>query len=218
MAAGHFALGVGLGAGMGCCVLLLALGRKRVGKEAYVSLLGLIQHPEGGFFRETVRSGAEPMASKGKTDLAGDLMPTPGREGGQRNVMTSIYYMITADHPFQNWVNNTSDHVHYWHAGAELVYHLVSPEGFLSTHVLGPASPQLLVRGKTIKCAELSGGDFALIGEGVAPGFDFRDFHFVSASELRGLLTDGDQFKRMARFLKEPVDDDFDRYYEEKAS
>jgi len=32
--------------------------------------LGLIPHPEGGFFVETHRSGSMPMSSKGQTDFA----------------------------------------------------------------------------------------------------------------------------------------------------
>ena len=49
---------------------------------------------------------------------------------------------------------------------------------------------RLIVRGGSFKCAHLEpgSGDFALLGEGVAPGFDFRDFAFVTATELRSLL------------------------------
>ena len=37
----------------------------------------------------------------------------------------------------------------------------------------------------SFKCAHLeAGNDFVLLGEGVAPGFDFRDFAFVTAAEL----------------------------------
>jgi hypothetical protein len=35
-------------------------------KEQFISQLGLIPHPEGGFFCETYRSGSTPMASKAR--------------------------------------------------------------------------------------------------------------------------------------------------------
>jgi predicted cupin superfamily sugar epimerase len=42
--------------------------------EELVSLLHLIPHPEGGFFRETYRSGVPPMRSQGMTDFDVDVM------------------------------------------------------------------------------------------------------------------------------------------------
>lgn len=63
--------------------------------QQYVDALGLIAHPEGGYFRETFRAGSAPMSTKGKTDESADLMPTPSRAGGVRNPLTSIYYMLT---------------------------------------------------------------------------------------------------------------------------
>ena len=188
--------------------------------QQYIDALGLIAHPEGGFFRETFRSGSEPMSSKGKTDDDGDLMASPQRIGGQRNVLTSIFYMITTDSDRQWWANNMSDHIHYWHGGGSLTYHLVHPDGSYECKVLGPRADkgevlQLIVRGGSFKCAHLEkgAGDFVLLGEGVAPGFDFRDFAFVSASELKALLP-ADKYKKLAAFLKERPESEFDDYYD----
>ena len=52
--------------------------------QQYVDALGLIAHPEGGYFRETFRAGSVPMSTKGKTDESADLMPTPSRAGSRR--------------------------------------------------------------------------------------------------------------------------------------
>ena len=41
-------------------------------KEAYIDRLGLVPHPEGGFFVETYRTGAAPMSSRGKTATDAD--------------------------------------------------------------------------------------------------------------------------------------------------
>lgn len=61
-------------------------------KEA-AQLLGLLPHPEGGFFKETYRSGATPGGSKGLTDEGGVLMETSREPSPKRNVLTSIFYM-----------------------------------------------------------------------------------------------------------------------------
>ena len=59
-------------------------GQSRSAKEVFISQLGMIPHPEGGFFVETYRSGSVPMTSRGLTDKDGELMttnrgPTPER-------------------------------------------------------------------------------------------------------------------------------------------
>ena len=51
------------------------------------------------------------MDSRGKTDSKGDLVKTAV---GNRNTMTSIYYLIE---DYQGLVRNKSDHVHYHHYG-----------------------------------------------------------------------------------------------------
>jgi predicted cupin superfamily sugar epimerase len=67
-----------------------------------VAKLGLIPHPEGGFFRETYRSGSEPMKSMGGTDTSGTLMDTD-RVPKERNLMTSIYWLLNQDSPNGWW-------------------------------------------------------------------------------------------------------------------
>lgn len=52
----------------------------------------------GGFFKETYRAGATPGASRGLTDSAGAVMSTD-REPAERNVLTSIFYMLTKEAP-----------------------------------------------------------------------------------------------------------------------
>jgi predicted cupin superfamily sugar epimerase len=204
-----------LGAACGAAVALLlrrALDPAARSAAELAASLGLIPHPEGGFFLETFRAGALPMASRGQTDLHGALMPAPAREGGERNTLTSIYYMLTADSPRQWWANNMSDHVHYWHGGGALTYRVISPDGTLATHTLGPACPQLVVRGGCFKCAELApGAPFGLLGEAVAPGFDFRDFEFVTLEQLRRLAPA--HCAALAHFVKREPEQQFDAYY-----
>eukprot|EP00966_Prymnesium_polylepis_P103265 2391494-Prymnesium_polylepis.1 len=44
--------------------MYFALRPRQLTAQQYVDALGLIAHPEGGYFRETFRAGSTPMASK----------------------------------------------------------------------------------------------------------------------------------------------------------
>merc|ERR1719272_2083327 len=65
--------------------------------ETFIEHFGLVKHPEGGYFREMYRSGAPTMESMGKTDERGARFSVAGVEGGERNEMTSIYWMARGD-------------------------------------------------------------------------------------------------------------------------
>ena len=136
-----------------------------------VDLLGLIPHPEGGFFLETFRSGSTPMASRGQSDYdvpAKDLVTTIGREtqrpdgNVQRNALTSIYWCPTVKSPTMWMVCNTSDHVHYYQGGLPFEYHLFNVDTQeLQKTILGPSIRhghvlQLPVSGGSVwKCGRL---------------------------------------------------------------
>ncbi|CAG9460951.1 unnamed protein product [Pedinophyceae sp. YPF-701] len=191
--------------------------------QAIVSSLALIPHPEGGYFRETWRGGAEPMASRGKTDNGGELMSTVRRAGdgdeGQRNVMTSMLWMLTKQLPYGCWIQNASTHVHYHHGGGTIEYHVVTADGRLEKHRLGPNYqagdvPQLIVPGGWLKCAQLVQGAWALIGEGVAPGFDFRDMKSVTAEQLKRACPEA--FEAAGALIDPKSADNTDAFYERK--
>jgi predicted cupin superfamily sugar epimerase len=187
-------------------------------KSALIGALGLVPHPEGGYFREVYRSGAEPMRSRGETDPGGALMPT-GRVPPERNVMTSIFWMLDRQSPQGYWCNNASDHVHYFHAGAALTYFVITPDGGFERHLLGPRPNkgevlQLVVRGGCWKAVHLEQGEFGLIGEAVAPGFDFRDFRWGTREELtRSFPRLFEAQPDLLRFFKPEARRDFDAYY-----
>ena len=190
--------------------------RTKHDKRSIVKHLDLIPHPEGGFFRETHRSGSIPMDSRGKTDSKGDLVKTAV---GNRNTMTSIYYLIE---DYQGLVRNKSDHVHYHHYGCTVLYHIVNPTTGeywverLGTNILKGDKPQVIVPGNYFKAATLEKTrefDFALLGEGVGPGFDFRDFEFVSKEKLKRNLANHSNFYVLERLCK-PGIEDTDKFYE----
>ena len=175
-----------------------------------INKLGLIAHPEGGFFFETHRSGNDhPMSARGETDVNvpdKDLVMTDrtgqkNDQDGRRNALTSIYWMPTGDSPVLSITVNLSDHVHYYHGGVPFEFILFDPtSGEMSRVVLGGDVMdgqvfQLPVKGGTWKCGHMllpesadeeSKKDmYTLIGEAVAPGFDFHDFSWVTAEMIR---------------------------------
>mmetsp|Transcript_15556 Transcript_15556/g.21490 ORF Transcript_15556/g.21490 Transcript_15556/m.21490 type:complete len:298 (+) Transcript_15556:114-1007(+) len=186
-------------------------------EQILIEKLELIPHPEGGFFRETYRSGATPMKSCGQTDPSGALMPTE-REHGERNVFTSIYWMLNKESPNGWWCSNMSDHVHYYHAGAGITYYVVHPDGTFETQRLGPNVEdgdvlQFEVKGGALKACHIGDADFTLIGEAVGPGFDFRDFRWVTEAELESKLSSVD-FTKVAKLVKPDQRRDFGKYYD----
>ena len=80
--------------------------------------------------------------------------------------------------------------MHYFHAGSPITYLLVDLEGKLHKVKLGldyrqGEVPQLLVPSGYWKAAVLETGEYGLLGEAVAPGFDFRDMTIAKADEIR---------------------------------
>ncbi|MFF3981139.1 cupin domain-containing protein [Streptomyces sp. NPDC001828] len=134
-----------------------------------VTLLRLEPHPEGGWFRETWRTG-----------------PSAVPEGypGPRSFATGIYYLL---HPgeMSRWHRVRSDELWLWHRGGPLTLRLGGTSATAaeeSAMVLGPdvasgARPQLLVPGGTWQSAEPAGDEPVLVSCVVAPGFDVEDFH-----------------------------------------
>ena len=144
-------------------------------KNDWIEALSLVEHVEGGYFSEIYRSA--------------ETMSTP-REGGDRSVMTSIYYLLTDDRPIDHLHQNQSDIMHYFQAGSPITYILVDLEGRLQKVKLGldvrqGEMPQLLVPSGYWKAAVLEAGEYGLLGEAVAPGFDYRDMTIAKAEDIR---------------------------------
>ncbi len=159
-----------------------------------ITALGLVPHPEGGFFLETWRSGSVPMSTRGQTDFDcvnpdRNLIVTNGRktnrpdEDERRNALTSIYWAPTLMSNTLELVVNESDHVHYYQGGRPFQYYLFDSEcGELSQVTLGPElhkghQLQVCVRGGVWKfgCIDETTEygneyEYSLIGEAVGPG------------------------------------------------
>lgn len=144
-------------------------------KYDLIEQLSLVEHIEGGYFAETHRS---------------EYMLSSDRQGNERNILTSIYYLLTDDRPKGYFHKNQSDIMHYFQAGSAITYLVLHPDGRLDRVKLGlnlmnGEVGQLLVPGGCWKASVLEAGEFGLLGEAVAPGFDYRDMEIAQADEMR---------------------------------
>jgi len=139
--------------------------------------LNLEEHVEGGYFRQTFKA---------------DHRPTIATENGNRVTMTSIYYLLSAQSPIGHFHMNQSDIMHYFHMGDPITYYMLNADGSLQTTILGPDPSQghqmqMMVEGGTWKASKISTSGkygYGLIGEAVAPGFEYADMQLGKTANL----------------------------------
>lgn len=135
------------------------------------SLLNLKPHPaEGGYFRETYRSGD----SVQKDSL-------PARYPGARSFSTAIYYLLTPD-TFSSLHRLPTDEVFHFYMGDPVEMLQLLPDGTgriitIGNDLLNGMLPQVVVpRGVWQGSRLIAGGKFSLLGATIAPGFEFADY------------------------------------------
>ena len=130
-------------------------------------------HPEGGWYKETYRSNT-------KTSI--DNL-------GQRNLMTSIYFLLES-HQTSNFHKIKSDELWFYHSGSPLTVHCIYPNGEYEMLHIGPnfekgetfqaLVPKGTIFGSTVNIENT----YAMVGCTVSPGFDFNDFKLFEKDEL----------------------------------
>lgn len=144
--------------------------------RSIVDQLGLLPHPEGGFFRETYRA---PLTLTG----------LPQGFAGPRSASTAIYYLLERG-DMSALHRIASDEVWHHYAGGTLTVHVLHPDGQhealrLGTDLAAGERPQAVVPAGAWFGARLEGDDdFVLVGCTVAPGFDFEDFELGERGAL----------------------------------
>ena len=140
--------------------------------ERWVRELALSRHPEGGWFRETYRSGeCIPAAA------------LPARFGGERTLATAILYLLGAGE-CSRFHRLLADETWWHHAGGAMIVHMLAA-GAARRVVVGPESPQALVPHGTWFAAEPApGAAFSLVGCGTSPGFEYADFELGDRAAL----------------------------------
>ncbi len=143
-----------------------------LGAAAWIGLLDLAPHPEGGYYRETYRSA--------------DTIPTAG---GPRALSTAIYFLLPGDQ-VSALHRIRSDEVWHFYAGSALTLFVIHRDGRLVRTRLGPDAragerfQTLVPAGAWYGAAVDDPASYALVGGTVAPGFDFADFELGPRAAL----------------------------------
>lgn len=139
---------------------------------------------EGGYYVETYRS---------RDRIGSGCLPS--RYDGARNIATAIYYLLTAE-DFSAMHRVKSDEIFHFYAGDAVKMLLLDSDGgseviTLGSDIAAGQRPQVFVPAYTWQgCRVESGGQFALLGTTVSPGFEFEDFEKGSRAELTRLCPD----------------------------
>ncbi|GAB3934977.1 cupin domain-containing protein [Mucilaginibacter myungsuensis] len=138
----------------------------------WIHHLGLLPHPEGGFYTETFRSGT-----------------SVNRTGGTmvKQACTSIHYLLEgAD--YSGFHRIGSDEIWYFHKGAPLHIHAIDKDGKYIVHELSDrpsGNLSVVIPAGQWFAAELPGKEhYALVSCAVAPGFDFAEFEMAVTGPL----------------------------------
>src|SRR6266481_10175964 len=93
--------------------------------KCWIDKLGLIAHPEGGYYRETYRSGLS---------IAREALPA--QFSGPRLVSTAIYFLLEGKN-FSAFHRLRSDELWHFYVGSPLAVHVIGPGGDYSELSLG---------------------------------------------------------------------------------
>ncbi len=144
-----------------------------------IAFLKLQPHPrEGGFFRETYRAAET---------VAGEHLPN--RYGAARSHGTAIYYLLTPG-TCSALHRLSSDEVFHFYLGDPVRMLQLAPAEEGQAIVLGPnifagqhlqaVVPRGVWQGSVLE----PGGEWALLGCTVAPGFDYADYEGAIRQEM----------------------------------
>jgi predicted cupin superfamily sugar epimerase len=132
-----------------------------------IDYLGLVPHPEGGFFKRVFCS--------------------ENKSGDGNFLMSSIYYLLEKD-DFSAFHRLGSVEVWFFHIGEPISIYLLNKDGSLETHSLSSQIGdkfQLAIEPNTWFAADIpSKKGFALLSCAVSPEFSFTNFELAKKEDL----------------------------------
>lgn len=153
--------------------------KHRISADELKARLHLEPHPrEGGWFRETW-----------KADQALPASALPARYAGQRAAGTAIYYLLEPN-SFSEMHRLQSDEIFHFYLGdpVEMVHLFADGSGrrvVLGSDVASGQWPQMIVpKGVWQGSRLVAGGQLALLGCTVSPGFEYEDYESGSRDDL----------------------------------
>lgn len=161
--------------------------------DYWIKKLELKKHPEGGWYREIYRSKERiPKQS------------LPNNFTGERNISTSIYYLLEGN-DISAFHRIKSDEIWHYYTGSSAIELITIQNNKIVKYLIGSNADagqhfQVVVSKNTWFAAHLLDFQgFALVGCTVSPGFHFEDFEMANenlSKEFPGLL------KEIRPFLK----------------
>ncbi len=145
----------------------------------------LIEHPEGGRFREVFRSDAVVTTNGGQTRTALTHIYFSLNQGE-----VSRFHRVESDEVW-NLYQGAGVRIYTWEGpGTQVICTELSSSANVFCHVVAAGTWQ----------AAEPVGETILVGCSVGPGFEFEDFEMITpASDLARLLQDADQ--AMSKFI-----------------
>lgn len=146
--------------------------------QYWIDALGLIKHPEGGYFQENYRCPETISLNTG----------TPFQK---RNLASSIYFLLPGNE-VSCFHRLRYDEIWYYHVGSPLIIYRIDDHGKLTQSKLGLNAgqdewPQVVVpRGSIFGAVVCEADSYTLMGCVVSPGFDYRDFELLPRKMLVG--------------------------------
>lgn len=144
-----------------------------------IEKLGLVPlEGEGGYFKQTFK---DPLPVRFKRGADSEIQT--------RSASTAIYYLITPDQ-FSALHRLPQTEVFHFYLGSsvELVQinsHGVLNRSYLGTNLSKGHQPQVVVEKNIWQGSRLAeGGEWALIGATVSPGFEYVDMELANRAEL----------------------------------
>jgi len=150
--------------------------------DELIASLGLLPHPEGGFYKETYRSDA--------------IIPPEGldaRYGGGRHVCTGILYLLR-EGDVSRLHRIRQDEMWHCYLGGPLRLvmlgeHAPVDEVLLGGDIRAGQQVQFVVPGGVwFGATPARGAGFCLVGCTVAPGFEFEDFEMGRRASLERMF------------------------------
>ena len=164
-----------------------------------ISMLGLKQHPEGGFYKRIYTSD----------DMVTTVNPPCSKI--ERPCSTSIYYLLKQD-DFSAWHRLKSDEQWHHYEGNPVTIYAIDPNTRELLHyelgsILDHKSPHVLIKRGFWFSAQSIGtenGSFSFVGCTVTPGFDFDDYELAEREALMSEYPEHSEI--INRFTRENTD------------
>ncbi|NLZ34085.1 MAG: cupin domain-containing protein [Clostridiales bacterium] len=142
--------------------------------EYYIEKLGLENHIEGGYFKQSYLAEDEAKENK--------------------KLYSSIYFLLKSGE-VSNFHRLKSDELWYYHDGEALTIYIIDEKGKLVEKKLGlnieeGEVPQILVEKGSIFGSATNKEGFSLVGCMVASAFTYEDFELFGRKELLELYPD----------------------------